>query len=380
MKENSSISANLNRVLVGSFMIMLFLPVIQMLTQFVSYEEIEKHMNEKRKLASFPPIEKDSLEVFPEKYTSYFQDHFGFRKPLVMTNNYIKAMWFKTSSKDNVIIGKDKWLFFNVKNSARDFEGKVPLNVNELGSLKNQLGQKKHYYDSLGIEFIVLVAPNKMQVYDDMMPDKYLRSDSSRLSQFIDYMKDTGVKIISPLQALRAAKENKLLYQTNDSHWNANAGFIASNILITSLQERFPMLAPSKLEDYEVMQKDKNTGDISGLLGITPFLSNQKFVYTKPSNLVEKQAVSPSYELEYDAAYKATFAFETNLKDHPRLLMFNDSYISYIYPFLSDHFSYSAFYWTHHMNKKIVEAEQPDIVVHLLVERSLDVLMFDLED
>src|SRR4051812_34236370 len=43
---------------------------------------------------------------------SYFNDHFGFRKRLVRWHSHWKAQWFAADSGQDVVVGRDGWLFF----------------------------------------------------------------------------------------------------------------------------------------------------------------------------------------------------------------------------------------------------------------------------
>jgi hypothetical protein len=80
-----------------------------------------------------------------------------------------------------------------------------------------------------------------------------------------------------------------------------------------------------------------------------------------------------SYNI-YNEAYKATFIYQKEDKSLPKILIFNDSFVSYIHGFLGDYFSRSVFLWTHDFRKDIIQKEQPQIVLHIIVERSIEEL------
>ena len=61
----------------------------------------------------------------------------------------------------------------------------------------------------------------------------------------------------------------------------------------------------------------------------------------------------------------------------PRLLNFHDSFSSYTRNFLGTSFSKSSFVWTHDFRKDIIEKENPNVVLHTIVERSLSQLAND---
>jgi hypothetical protein len=55
----------------------------------------------------------------------------------------------------------------------------------------------------------------------------------------------------------------------------------------------------------------------------------------------------------------------------PRAVMFHDSFVVAMLPFLSEHFRRIAYVWDPDFHPDVVEREQPEIVLHELVERWL---------
>ena len=60
-----------------------------------------------------------------------------------------------------------------------------------------------------------------------------------------------------------------------------------------------------------------------------------------------------------------TKALITNLK----LCVFRDSFTEYLYPHFSENFARSSYPWRRDLNTKYIIHEQPDIVIHELLER-----------
>lgn len=68
---------------------------------------------EKRQVQGFPELKKDGHingDYFSE-LTDFFADNFAFRQELIEADGVIKSNVFKESNNDNVIVGKDGWLF-----------------------------------------------------------------------------------------------------------------------------------------------------------------------------------------------------------------------------------------------------------------------------
>ena len=54
-----------------------------------------------------------------------------------------------------------------------------------------------------------------------------------------------------------------------------------------------------------------------------------------------------------------------------KAVVFRDSFCGALIPFLSDHFYRSVYIWHYPLDKALVEAERPDVVILQMVERSL---------
>jgi alginate O-acetyltransferase complex protein AlgJ len=366
MKESKYIKS----FFVGFFLLILVLPVFQMLTGLTPFSSIEKHMKEKRLMAPKPVLSSDSLNLFPEKYSTYFDDHFGFRKPLILVNNYIKTIQFNISNHKKVIIGKDGWFFYNDQGSLADHTGQEKLSKIELEKIKTSLELKKKHCDSIGAKFYFVVLPDKMSVYSEYLPNHITCTDSTRLNQLIDYLKDSKTPVISVKEALLGKSKEHHIFQKIDSHWNRNGAFIATQHIIKRLKSDFPSLNPPSYHQFKVSAVDKVSGDLAGMLGLVPLLPNTKFNYIPQFESLKKRLPQTDY-IHYKVGYKKTFKYEIPNSISPKLLVFNDSYVSYIHGFLSDHFSNSTFLWTHDFKTDAIEIEKPDIIIYMMVERSI---------
>ena len=358
-----------------AFFAIIFTPLVQQLTAFISMNKINNSFDEKRTLADFKSVEDASILEIPTIFTTYYNDNFGARKFFIATNNYIKTRYFKISSKPAAVIGNGDWMFYNAEGSLADHQGKKELNLTEIDRIKNSISERKSYLEKRGIKYYIAVLPDKMSIYGKELPSHYNLVDTTRLDQLLPHLRKTNIPILDLRSAIKAEANNRLLYQKNDSHWNQNGGFIASQEIIKMLQKDFANLpGPFSIENYQITEKDKKGGDISMLLGIRAFANNSSFEYKGDSRVgIKKNAHNSLYNL-YNEDYKATFIYDKDDKSLPKILVFNDSFISYIHGFLGDYFSRSVFLWTHNFRKDIIQRENPQIVLHLIVERSIESL------
>ena len=366
-------------VFIVLFFVLISLPVVQQLTGFIKGSSMHPKLNEKRVLAKYPSIKNQDINNFPESYTDYYNDNFGLRNFLISNNNYFKTIHFGISSNDNVIIGKEGWMFFNSSNSLKDHLGEIKLTEKELFNIKKNLLARKDYLNKKGINYYICFFPDKMGVYKDMMPSKYKLVDSTRLDQLKAYLAGSGLEIIDVRNQMKNARDSGVhLYQKSDSHWNHNGGLVASTEIINTIKKDFPDLqSPYSVNDYEVKEEIKNQGgDLANLLGVKNYLNKRWFTYKLKQDPNPKIFKKVNEYQFYKEPYKATFTYSKPIKA-PRLLVFNDSFISYVYSHLGDYFSRSNFFWTYDFRKDLIEKESPDIVLSLLVERQLQKLAKD---
>jgi|SaaInlV_125m_DNA_1040241.scaffolds.fasta_scaffold00064_34 alginate O-acetyltransferase complex protein AlgJ len=359
-------------VFVFVFFVIICFPLIDQLTSVSKDSKFEFKMNEKRILSRYESLEFDEIDSFPNMFTNFFNDHFGLRSMFISTNNYVKTVNFGISSTKKVILGSNDWLFYNDCNSLQDHLGNISLSDGQLNKISLNLLKRKAYLKARGIEYFVAFLPDKMGIYSSDLPAKYNTVDTTRIDQLIDFVADKGIKIIDVRsQFLKAAKSGKQLYQKNDSHWNKNGGLIASQVIIDNIKKKMNTIRePYSSEDYEITEKEKRGGDLSNLLGLYDFLPGKRFDYKlKDKSNPKKNIVEPKYAI-YKKEYKHTFVHERDINT-PKLLVFNDSFISYIHGFLGDYFSRSVYVWSHDFRKDFIEIEKPDIVLHMFVERSI---------
>lgn len=360
-------------VFIVLFFMLISLPVVQQLNGFIKGSSMHPKLNEKRVLANYKSINNLDINKFPESYTEYYNDNFGLRNLLISHNNYFKTIHFGISSNEKVLLGKDGWMFFNSSNSLKDHLGEIKLTNKQLLNIKQNLLARKKYLNKKGIKYYIAFLPDKMGIYKEMMPSKYKLVEKTRLDQLVTYMEGSGIEIIDVREQMKKAKDSGVhLYQKSDSHWNHNGGLVASTEIINTIKKDFPNLSsPYGINDYEVKEEIKNKGgDLADLLGVKNYLSKRWFNYKLKHDSNPKISKKVNEYQFYKEPYKATFTYVKSINT-PRLLVFNDSFISYVYPHLGDYFSRSNFFWTYDFRKDLIEKEKPSIVLSMLVERQI---------
>ncbi|MDR1016408.1 MAG: hypothetical protein LBL67_02905 [Coriobacteriales bacterium] len=142
----------------------------------------------------------------------WFDDHFALRNQLISANARLEAGALGTSSSDQVVCGKDGWLYY--AGTLSDYVQTDPLSNADLKKIAENLKAFQDQCDAQGAAFAFMLAPDKASLYPEHMPYYYLRgtgaSNASRLKPFLDA---AGVTYVD-LSALQ------LSYFKTDTHWN----------------------------------------------------------------------------------------------------------------------------------------------------------------
>lgn len=336
----------------------------------ISYGTVE----EQRTLTKRPEVRV--LEVLTGyhqyKFEQYLNDTFGLRELMVhtMADLYIDVL--HTSPIERVVLGKDNWLFINDNTTVRDALGINQYTEDELAAFRTLFETRAAYVRTKGIPYVYVVVPNKMTVYGDKLPfNLHQPKVSTKTDQLIEVIESyTDILVIDLRQVLIDARSTSpyLLYIPTDTHWQPYGAHIAYQHILDVLQTHYPDLF-SGVEPIERIPDPKvaDGGDLARML-------SRKFSYRDPFILMPPTSgEEPTTRVEI-TAYKnpsldAFFAYEQSDVSLPRALIVRDSFGEAIAPFISEPFSRTAFVWSPFLYDYIIEAEQPDIVLQVMVER-----------
>jgi alginate O-acetyltransferase complex protein AlgJ len=144
------------------------------------------------------------------------------------------------------------------------------------------------------------------------------------------------------------------VYNKLDAHFNFLGGLVVYNEIMREISTDFDQLSPLTIDDYQisVQTKEGENGDLtyfSAIVGILPELEVSLLPIGKPH---------PQKKIS-------------------KLLVFHDSFIVYLRPYLVHDFDQIAY--VHHGDAYIqyaaIEKEKPDVVIYEIAERNLHALL-----
>lgn len=358
------------------FFVILFLPL--MLLPISGRDTIE--YNESRNLSKMPYV--TLFFTHPKSFNSYLNDflsdHLFFRTFAIKIHNYLYVKIYNASPNGKILIGKNNWLYSSSDNAFDDFTGKSTYSEKDLKKIKNNLENKKKWSEDNGINFLFVVTPNKETIYPEALPNNIHRSSNpTKFDQVLNYLKKDNSKIslIDLRKTLTRNKNNRLLFQKTDSHWNYYGAYFAYLEIINNLESIYPDMTSYNINDFTFENK-RNSGDLAKML----FLDN---IYSENTPTINLGKSLLKNKIKY--YYKNPF-FLTTYKENenlPKIIVLTDSFGIYFIPFLSNHFRQAIYSLSYLDNKtdvfneqkEMILKEKPDILIYQITERALDVLL-----
>lgn len=333
-------------------------------------ENIDTENHENRELAEKPELDLLALADYPEAYDNWMNDNLPFRNQLVAVNSLISIYLFNESPSDRVIVGRDGWFFYNSvasegsQDSIADFQGTNLYSIEELEEIKTNMVATRDKLADKGVEFILLISPNKEQIYADKMPDEYgSLTEYTRAQQVYDYLKD-DITIVYVADDLLQAKEDYPQYEFYchlDTHWNNLGAYVGTKALVKELGYDMPEIDQLTLEESTVSGMD-----LSSMMNLTRFL-NKDVNYD-----ITGYSENPVEVIEYEDS--TVYRYSTTGADQRKVMVVRDSFGTALAPFLASQFNETVFFHRYYYDVSCFETEQPDVVIYQTVERGLNEL------
>jgi hypothetical protein len=372
MKKENRVT---NIVIVAFFVAALFLPTIASLLPLQTFQALE----EKRNLASLSisPMTLKRLERFPQEFEAYYNDHFTLRSTLIRLYNKFKLMVLDESPQDDVVMGDEGWMFYAGDHILEDIFALEPFSQAELEVRRRIIEGKRDWLAEQGAAYLFVVAPNKHSIYREFMPEDYRRlSGRSRFDQLIEYLKrHSDIELIDLRPPLLSVKDQYDLFYRTDSHWNKFGGFFAYRHImpeINRLLEHWDA-QPYDISDYTITSSMEEGGDLAKVLALEDSFKQEFFNFQPQFESCLATREEPNY-LGRKWKNAAPVIYECE-RAAGKMVVFHDSFIGNIRPFITEHFKKSVFLFLYHHDfdtlKYVVTAERPDLVVEQIQERFL---------
>ena len=357
----------MQKVLVAAFVLMIAVPGGAVLLGYRGGAA----QGENRELAPFPHFGRSpaSLFAFADGFRNWFGDHFALRSLLIRWHGKAHFDWLSESPAESVIKGEDGWLFYAIDDAVDDYVRARPFMDEDLANWRAAIVAASRWLHARHVQYLFFVAPDKHAIYPEDMPRDIVPVNTiSRTDQLYTALQDTGVAVdIRP--ALFEAKSRERIYQRTDTHWNQRGAFAAYQEIIGAARASVPAVPPAwSRDDFVAETRTTQAGDLAGMIGLKDVLHEEDLVLVpkrpRRAIVVEPEGAAPTDEEGY-------LVTEIPGSSLPRAVVFRDSFVSQLVPFLSEHFSRVVYAWQNDFDAAMVEREHPDIVIQEIVGRHL---------
>ncbi|MCA9801167.1 MAG: hypothetical protein KC777_04235 [Cyanobacteria bacterium HKST-UBA02] len=317
------------------------------------------------------PSSLDQFSQFTKEFDAYLNDNVPMRSQLVSLRNLARLKFFNETQSTFVIAGQDGWLYLG-GTSINYFRNSYPYTDESLSTWVAMLEKRKTWLKDRGIDYLLVIAPNKSTAYPEFYPKKYnkVRPDS-RCDQLLekvggsDYILD-----LRPAIAREREKSKDLLYFKTDTHWNDLGALAGAREIVDRLKKRSDLFEKATIPEVQ-FQTEEYSGDLARMLDLEGILSEStravKVVNPKARTIRDETSTSNTTS----AGGKRILVSRTGDESLPKALFLRDSFTTAIQPYLSECFSESVYFWQHDLSSKLIDAHKPDIVVEILCERLL---------
>ncbi len=373
------------KIICSAFLGILAAAMIVPLVGMLFYDAGEAARAEQRTLEPFPEfrIAYADGRTFGEHFESWFADHFAFRAEMVDANAAVMTEVFDSSPEDDVITGRDGWLFY--AETAKDYLGE--RNSEEaVEKLVEFIKNEQKTAADCGAGYVFAVAPNKNSVYPEMMAQRYgAPRGESLLDRLTARLKEEGVTVCDLKEALISAKSRGDLYYSGDSHWNLLGSVVAFDALADAVEKEMTVRPNGTRRTPETLTNGTREDDLLKMV--------------RPLNAIREEAFSQDSSPDlYTAAQRIRSLDDTKIVTAGKessgltLVMSRDSFGRALIKPLSESFAHSIFVRGNSFDIQKLAAEaqkaagdkQPEgagtVVIREIVERNLLTLVEEPEE
>ncbi|MDO4459492.1 MAG: hypothetical protein Q4C42_05340 [Clostridia bacterium] len=286
---------------------------------------------------------------------TWFKNNFGLRQHFITAYSSVLDNVFGTSPVDEVIVGKDDYLFYS--DEEESFIGNKTVSDRKLYSAAINLALIEEYTKSQGADFVFTVAPNKSSVLPEKMPARYTAKEGSNRDILENYVAELGVNYLDMFSVL-SQESDEVIYHKLDSHWNNLGAAMGAKAVNEALGVEGT--------DYLSMPYEKRTdfeGDLYAMLYPygTELDDNYYFDFT-PSFTADERNSDPT---------AMNYITENSSEEHS-LLMFRDSFGNAIAPLLAEDYGKAVFKRAVPYDLTQIAMNKSDKVVLEIVERNVE--------
>ena len=270
---------------------LLFLPIVQGCFNIFHFEPLQgAYVKTSKPALTFDNYANGKYQANIEKYVS---ENHGFREPIIRIYNQYLWDFYKKTYADDVVRGKNGWLFFNknVESYYGTFQHRyfsdnyVAKNAYDINI--RTLNKLRHVLQEVGIEFLAYISPDKCFVFPELIPE--MERDTSTIdicSYYMDNFERNEFPCLEMTEMFCQFRDTMRYnpFSPYGAHWNFSSVYAADSLFRFIENIRGINLPDIKISNYRKYDKaayKKNLGDfdIEWLLNLSREFDHSDYEY-----------------------------------------------------------------------------------------------------
>ena len=308
---------------------------------------------------------KEQIRGLVKNLENKYNDNIVLKKELGVPTNLLDYTLFDRIESNASLVGKDKWMFYKTTYDGKpldDYEGINIYTDDQMSQITQNIKNAKDYYNSLGIDFQLMICPNKEQVYSEYMPiDIKVTNTEKKADKLIKYLKSNNIDVIDPKPELLQYKDSAQVYYKNDTHWNNLGAFIGAQHINEALLGNRESFDPANIIEEGTAKKC----DLLKILGLSLLNKDKEYNYISNVNNVN---------VEYTAVNENLDHYSSNAASDKKVLLIGDSFRWALQHWMPYYYSSVDFIHRDYFTRDLIDQLKPDVIIYEVVERHTDVL------
>lgn len=213
----------------------------------------------------------NSLE-FQNILEKYGKQQIAFADLFIKFSNQIRYTFLKSSSVNNVIVGKNNYLYYDYY--INSYLGRDTVPQDTISLVVKELAQVRDSLKAKGVDLIIMVAPGKGSFYPEYFPEFYSRL-KPEITNYEKYSKEFYKHNIDYLDfnswmCSLKGKTKYRLFSNTSVHWGQYACYLAIDSLTSYLDKKYtinlPRLKISNVKESTKMMRSDD--DVEKLMNV----------------------------------------------------------------------------------------------------------------
>jgi hypothetical protein len=357
--------ASADRLLIIGFVLALAIPGFLALLP----NTVPDLWREGRPAMPFPKwLKLNQWKLFPLLFEQFFNDRIGGREQMLQALTAVKFDTLGVSPARTVVVGRYPWLFLTAPSVFADLH--PPTVEQQADAWVSEFLARQRWLAERGMAYLVVIAPDKQTIYPEHLPQHCEGAPERRLYPLVHAgLRQAEVPTVDLRPGLHALKASRPVYRTLDTHWSPRGAVVGYAEIVTALRQWFPTMPPFVAEQIDDKVVAFADADLGRIVGLCPARQCERTLSFDRPQMSEVRESAPEWTGPNCLPHLPIQAWRSAVG--PKVLFCHDSFGAGVVEAVAGHCGRLVTVPTYGLPTQLIQAEQPQVVVQLLVERQL---------